>query len=274
MARTDDSADPVSRAFATFTTPPRCTASARELRVIERARSVRLERTGPWLDPSCTTVATYSWGAGPLVVLLHGWGGRAAQLASFVEPIVGQGFRVVAADAPAHGSSPGARASIEEFAALLTLLADRFGPIHGAVGHSLGGAAILLALTRGVRAERAALIAPTARLLDELLKFTAVAELSDAVAKEVRDHAQSQLGADIWERTTLVDLAPRVGVETLVVHDEHDPDVSFSASVSLTAALPNGALYATRGLGHLAILRTREVVQRVVAHVTASPSRA
>jgi len=39
------------------------------------------------------------------VLLVHGWGGRGAQLASFVEPLVARGFSVLTFDAPGHGAS-------------------------------------------------------------------------------------------------------------------------------------------------------------------------
>ncbi|MGZ5446135.1 MAG: alpha/beta hydrolase [Thermoanaerobaculia bacterium] len=47
----------------------------------------------------------WSWGEGPAVLLVHGWGGHAAQFQSFVEPLVRAGFRAIAFDAPSHGSS-------------------------------------------------------------------------------------------------------------------------------------------------------------------------
>ena len=55
-------------------------------------------------------IAGQTWGDGPTVVLVHGWGGNRAQLAAtFVEPLVAAGLRVVAYDAPSHGvSGPGA----------------------------------------------------------------------------------------------------------------------------------------------------------------------
>jgi hypothetical protein len=37
-----------------------------------------------------------AWGSGPLVLLLHGWGGRSEQLGAFVAPLVAAGHRVVA----------------------------------------------------------------------------------------------------------------------------------------------------------------------------------
>ena len=49
----------------------------------------------------------FAWGAGPSVLLVHGWEGRGAQLGALVDPLVAAGYRVVALDGPAHGDSPG-----------------------------------------------------------------------------------------------------------------------------------------------------------------------
>ena len=49
-----------------------------------------------------------AWGEGPVVYLVHGWGGEHAQLGAFVAPIVARGHCVVGFDGLAHGrSDPG-----------------------------------------------------------------------------------------------------------------------------------------------------------------------
>ena len=46
------------------------------------------------------SLSVWSSGAGPTVLLLHGWSGRAAHLEEFVAPLRAAGFRVVALDQP------------------------------------------------------------------------------------------------------------------------------------------------------------------------------
>jgi hypothetical protein len=54
------------------------------------------------------SVVVESWGSGPPVYLVHGWGGWRGQLGAFVDPLLARGYRVVAFDAPSHGeSAPG-----------------------------------------------------------------------------------------------------------------------------------------------------------------------
>ena len=92
------------------------------------------------------------WGpaTGEPVVLLHGWEGRGTQMGFFVEPLVQRGLRVIALDGPAHGASPGTEAGPYHFARALCAVQADVGPFRAAVGHSMGGASITLALHDGL----------------------------------------------------------------------------------------------------------------------------
>jgi hypothetical protein len=109
--------------------------------------------TGVELDGR--TLHATAWGSGPLVLLLHGWGGRSEQLAAFVGPLTAAGHRVIALDAPGHGrSGPGAlggrRSTVPEFsAALRAAAAQDGGRVHAVVAHSFGAAAAALAVREG-----------------------------------------------------------------------------------------------------------------------------
>ena len=89
------------------------------------------------------------WGEGPAVLLLHGWAGRPTQFAHLIEQLVGAGYSVYALDAPAHGRSPGREANVVLFAHALLEAAGELPPLRAVVGHSLGGAAALLAAQMG-----------------------------------------------------------------------------------------------------------------------------
>src|SRR4249919_144652 len=86
-------------------------------------------------------ISAWSWGQGPLVILMHGWGGNAGQFRSFVEPLVQAGFRAVAFDAPAHGASDATRSgdsrvNFVEFARALQEVDRAIGPAVGLIAHS------------------------------------------------------------------------------------------------------------------------------------------
>ena len=78
-----------------FTAPPRMAA----LPVPEGGAEFEVEAQGH-------PIRGLVWGEGARTVyLVHGWGGRGAQLAALVEPLVEAGHRVVMFDMPAHGDS-------------------------------------------------------------------------------------------------------------------------------------------------------------------------
>jgi hypothetical protein len=88
-----------------FLTPPRYPAPDREREILARARPGSVRVAGRRIE-------TWSWGVGPRILLVHGWGGRGGQLGAFVEPLVSRGFSVTAFDGPAHGASEGRVATI------------------------------------------------------------------------------------------------------------------------------------------------------------------
>src|SRR5690349_20988780 len=50
-------------------------------------------------------LTAWDYGAGPTVLLVHGWSGAAAQWSRFIDPLVRAGYNAVALDLPAHGFS-------------------------------------------------------------------------------------------------------------------------------------------------------------------------
>jgi pimeloyl-ACP methyl ester carboxylesterase len=84
-----------------------------------------------------------SWGDGPPVLLVHGWGGRRPHLGVFVKPLVESGHRVIAFDLPSHNESdagelaPG-RTTIVECAEAVAAVVSTHGPARATVAHSFG----------------------------------------------------------------------------------------------------------------------------------------
>ena len=88
--------------------------------------------------------AAWVWGHGPLVILVHGWNGRAAQLAPLAMDIAQRGFRCVAIDITGHGSSPGHRTAWADFIADIASLSQSLGQeVYAYIGHSAGGLAMM-----------------------------------------------------------------------------------------------------------------------------------
>ena len=84
-----------------FTVPPRYAGrrtqdiNARRETVVAGKHSLAVWQIGP--------------ATAPAVLLVHGWGGRGAQMGAFVAPLLASGHRVVWFDQPGHGESGPAR---------------------------------------------------------------------------------------------------------------------------------------------------------------------
>lgn len=249
-----------------FTTPRRFPRPDRERAVLATARRSTTEVTlrSPRWRSARLPLATWRWGHGPAVLLVHGWEGRGSQLGALVEPLVRAGMSVVAFDAPAHGDSPGQRMYLTDFADAISGVADTTGPLHGIVAHSFGAAGVLLAGMRdAVRVERNVLIAPNIDAHASVRSFVRMLGLDDAdrilLEQRLAEHAGISLDA----------LRPEAMVRgrteaLLVIHDRDDREVRIDEAERLAALWPNAELRVTEGLGHRRILRDPDVIAATV----------
>ncbi len=150
------------------------------------------------------TVRGHRWGAGPVIYLVHGWGGNETQLARFVPPLVAAGFSVVTHDAPSHGTSdPGAVAGqghAVEMGHALDAVAAVHGPAHAVVAHSMGGLATGLTLRYGwLGTERLALVAPMVRIGDHLPVLAAQLGFGPRIRARLERRAHRRVGLAVDE---------------------------------------------------------------------------
>ncbi|MFZ5468225.1 MAG: alpha/beta hydrolase [Myxococcota bacterium] len=212
-------------------------------------------------------VVARSWGRGPVVLLVHGWGGHAGQMSAWVEPLVAAGFQAVAADMPAHGESEGKLSNVLQFKNALLALGGQLGPLAGVVAHSFGAAGVMHALAGGLRVKRVVLVAAPASFESFWLRFREGTGISPAQWERFVRRSEA------WLRVRFEDVQPgklAVGMSAplLLLHDEADGEVAFGEGVELARKWPGATLHATRGLGHLRILRDPTVLERSVAFLS------
>jgi pimeloyl-ACP methyl ester carboxylesterase len=215
-------------------------------------------------------LAVYRWGAGPTILLVHGWHGRGTQLGAFVAPLVAAGFHVVAFDAPAHGRTPGRATNLLEVSEALSQVAAAFPPLHGVIAHSFGAASTLVAISRGLAPRRVVTLSAPASIEFLMDSFAAQLELPGAVMDVHRRLMEQQFGADVWRRFSPTEIARGLDIPALLVHDQEDRDVPWQEGATLARAWPNATSVQTQGLGHRRILRDPDVVARVVAFMAGS----
>lgn len=243
-----------------FFTPPRAGLAPAAREILRTGRPLQL-------SVGRARIAAWSWGRGPAVVLVHGWGGRGARLAAtYVPPLVARGFSVIAFDAPGHGISDGRLSSMPQFARALQGVADVAGSVFAIVAHSMGGSATALAMSQRLRVERAVFLAPAADPAWFAAGFAKALAIAPSVMDAMRARSERRLGCR-WTDLDVRQLVHSFDVPLLVIHDQDDPTVPWADGAAIAKAWPHAELLTTNGLGHRDVVREPSVVARAVAFI-------
>ena len=242
-----------------FSTPRKFTPREWELPFEAPARRARL--------PSGLSVLRA--GDGPTVALIHGWEGRATQFAAMAPALLARGFSVIAIDAPGHGHSRGRESDPYRFAEALIEVSARFGPLHAAVGHSMGGGSIALALSSGLSVTRAALIASPSSLHDVLHRFSAAMHLPPKATDHFVRDARRRIAARGYRVEDIEGVLRTVTVPALVVHARDDKEVPFADAVRITGFWPGATLKPVEHVGHRRILRDPVTIAAITDFLSA-----
>jgi pimeloyl-ACP methyl ester carboxylesterase len=240
-----------------FITPPPPRRPTREADWAKQARKTVMAT-------DAGDLTAWTWGDGePTVLLVHGWAGRGLQLGAFAAALVEGGCRVVAYDAPGHGSSPGRTSSLIEMARGAGAMTRALGGVDAVIAHSLGATAVVLAAGRGeLSAGRLVVLAPSASLWEIVARFGLMTGFSPEVLGRMRRRLAKRFHFD-WDASEPLVIAPRMEMPLFVVHDEKDRFVPHAEGASLADGWPGGELMTTHGLGHHRLLREPTVVARV-----------
>lgn len=210
-----------------------------------------------------------SWGEeGPLVLALHGWRGRTTQFRPIAASFLELGFRTVALELPGHGVSVGNRATPHMIGELLIEVERLVGPVHAAIGHSFGGAALGAGLVYGFRPRRLVIVSSPTRVSRIPLLLAKTAGLPPPAMKafmKILDHETGRPMAEL----DLISTAPRSGVPGFLVHDLQDPVIPYAEAEALANAWPGLKFMTTSGKGHRDILSAPDVMRAIVEFVLA-----
>jgi pimeloyl-ACP methyl ester carboxylesterase len=245
-----------------FSTPPRFEHTQRERELLSGGTRYDVQsRRG--------RIAAWRFGRTdrPAVVLVHGWGGRGAQLGGFVPALLDAGYQAIVFDHVGHGHSEGSNATLVHFwdglDAVVAEAQSRGSRVEGLIGHSLGAAAIGAWLNATGREIRAVLVAPPISVERYSGYFARRLGIGEPVRRQMQEHFERALGRR-WSEFELPGAVAKVRAPALVVHDREDAEVAFASGLALARAWKDARLAATSGLGHRRILRAPEVVQDAI----------
>lgn len=248
-----------------FTPPPLAAkAAARDQEAVEGLTPITVPL------PHGGTLDGYQTGEGPLVLALHGWGGRSAQMSRIARRLADDGMRVVAVNLPGRAGGP--PVDIKEVAAAIGGVVEAVGTPSAVVAHSFAGLAMRLLDWEPVPPV-VVMVAPVVKVSDALAVYSDRTRLLPwtraGLYRRLRD----------WD-PKLYELIDQVypdqfpGADLLILHDPADPDALFASSAELAVLRPSTKLVPMPCAGHNRILRhpdaleqmARFLAERVGAH--------
>ncbi|MGB6297587.1 MAG: alpha/beta fold hydrolase [Rivularia sp. (in: cyanobacteria)] len=249
------------QAFEKFFTPPRKSPTEQEQKLQQKA-DIFLIPAKP------VDLTAYSWGKGETILLVHGWGGRATQFCSFIEPLVELGYRVVAFDAPAHGKTAGTQTNLLEFAQAIRTVVEKEGSIDSIIAHSLGSTSTAIVLDEGLEVRKIVFLGAVCYISTTVKMFCKSARLSQELEQELRSLMELKFGRDVWQELSVNKKVNNLKIPALLFHDCNDREIPLEESIAINKSWLDSQLITTSRLGHRRILRNEEVIQQAVKFIT------
>ncbi len=209
--------------------------------------------------------AAFAWGSGPLVILVHGWNGRAAQMAPLATALAAQGYKCVAPDITGNGA-PGLRATrwhyfLRDIEALTKALAT---DVFAFIGHSSGGTTMMAARRHGlIGAERYICISSPA---DPFLSIDSAEERfapRTAVMNRYKDSIADEFRMT-WDDLAAGGSYAGAGKELLLVYAKKDRMVPHSEGDRVHALCRGSSLVKLEGYGHRSVLSAPELSSEAI----------
>ena len=256
---TSESQAIVKKVYRAFFSPSKYEVKSTDEAILERGNNTRVPFEGGEL-------AVTTWGDGPAVLLMHGWGGARAQMTGFVDPLLFAGYRVVAYDQPAHGESDGKMTNLLEIAPTMDLIAKQEGPFQAIIAHSFGTLITSYALVKRNFPPPARLVYFGAfnQLMDSLPRFQVLAGLPDEIIEGLRAMIYENFGRDVLESITNESLTPQINIPALMFHDAADNVTPIDDSRAIARVWKSARLIETEGLSHRGALQSKTIHEQVV----------
>lgn len=238
-------------------------------RMSDKQQELAKQANSFYLEFGQNKIRVYEWGSGPVILLVHGWAGRALQLDAFITPLLKQGFKVAAFDQKGHGESSSRFSSFPEIVRSTGLVAAHYADtLHGVVAHSIGSNSMFKVSENFERELKIVAVAPMEHFLGWLERMRMRTGIYENLFARVVHLIESDSELSLSDLCVL-DYEKINRHDVLLVHDKFDRMNKISASHEIQQNLQGARLIETEMLGHSRILSNQEVVDSVVAHFAA-----
>lgn len=200
------------------------------------------------------------------ILLIHGFSSYSYKFEKYIAPLQQLGFEILAFDAPAHGLSGGKTINAYIYKQAILKFDSIFGPIHGFLGHSLGGLAASLAFEEltGNLQKKLVLVAPATETYRTIQDFLTLFSVENKT-KEAFIRLTNELTEHPISYYSVSRVVKEISSPVLWVHDKQDTICSFEdVKPLLNAGLPHVQFLITEQLGHNKIYKNPMVCDAIV----------
>jgi len=216
-------------------------------------------------------VHAYKTGRGPLVLLVHGWGGGAYQFFPLMLGLAQCGFMALSFDHLGHGQSEKKAATLRQFILTTNHVLDfarrnSSEGLYAIIAHSTGCLAVANAMEKLIKDKPLFLISPV---------FNYPHHYSD-ILKRLNLGSKQQLNyfnefkksyKNQYQKYELAAKLEKYADVTVIAHDKHDAVNPVQDSIKFCASHPLTRLLVTSDYDHLRIINSESVWQELKSHL-------
>lgn len=210
---------------------------------------------------------TYTYGKGPLILMLHGWCSNGARWCIYVDELVGRGYKVMVVDAPGHGTAPGRFLSVFLYARGIQAILASEVKWHTVMTHSIAGLTAIGALGKSKKQchpTKFIMMNTFATATAILKKFSCCLGVSSNVVEGAKKlmYVYNDFPLHTFSISKHLN---NICEDSLLIYDTTDHVVPKSEAEYIIRHTPSLNFLKTEGLGHN--LKSKRVVEHVVSFI-------
>jgi len=208
-------------------------------------------------------VHCYQLGAGPVVLMMHGWSGASEQYFRLMEYVASQGYTALAFDQIAHGKSEGQTTNLPTFVRSLEDILDHLNKVDQKpvmiIAHSMAG---ITAANLFHGEEPILMIAPAFGFKQQMMDRIHSAGIHPVIMQRLIQDLEAEFDLKIDKLEPDQHLG-KFGSKLIIVHDVEDRFNLHDGSRLAVAKYPDVELITTQGMGHSRIINSNEVKEAI-----------
>jgi len=217
-------------------------------------------------------IPVHLWGKGPLIVMMHGWSGSGTQFRKFIPALVKAGYQIAIFDAPSHGINQGNKTHLIEFCDTLIAIQNKLGNINSIISHSFGSMATVVAMQKGLTAERIILISPHLDANEMHKTYSDLLNLNHRLSMRFRALIELKMNRilkvnKVWSYLSPENLLSHNNCKGLLIFDLEDEEIPQKQFKDIENYWIKSTTITTKGLGHHRILKDINIINEVLNYV-------